>query len=102
MDEAVVSSAIQDNGSSDISRVDALDEKAGSSDATTYEAVSEPVTNLEPQSGEGVKARRSVMIGHLSAPPLQFTHGDEGNPRNWAPKRKIIIGAFVIMAGFVA
>ncbi|PMD43051.1 MFS general substrate transporter [Hyaloscypha variabilis F] len=99
MNEAVISPTIQDNGSSDISR---MDEKAGSSDTTTYAAAREPVTKLEPQSGKAAKAPRSVMIGHLSAPLAHFTDGDEGNPRNWAPKKKMAIAVFVIVAGFVA
>lgn len=99
MDEAVVSSTFQDNGSSDISR---MDEKAGCLDATTYTGVSKPVTKLEPWSGQAVKAPRNDMIGHLSAPPVHFTDGDEGNPRNWTAKRKAAIGTFVIAAGFVA
>ncbi len=99
MNEAVISPTIQDNGSSDVSP---MDEKASSSDAATYTAAREPVTKLEPQSGKAVKATRSVMIGHLSAPLANFTDSDEGNPRNWAPKKKMAIAVFVIVAGFVA
>ena len=98
MDEAAVLSGIQPNRSSDTSQ----EEKAGSSDATIGATFSEPVPRLELQSGTTVKASRSVMIGHLSAPPVEFLDGDEANPKNWAPKKKMAIGAFVIAAGFVA
>ena len=99
MDEAVVSPTNQEKGSSDISR---MDEKAGSSDATTYAAAREPAIQVESESGKAAKRPRNVMIGHLSAPPVLFTASDEGNPRNWAPRRKMAIAAFVIVAGFVA
>jgi hypothetical protein len=92
MDNGAVPLTIHDDGSNDISQ---MDKDTGSSDATTYT----PVTKLEPQSR---KALRSVMISHLFAPPVHFGDGDEGNPRNWAPNRKMAIGAFVIVAGFVA
>jgi hypothetical protein len=92
MDNGAVPPTIHDNGSYDISQ---MDKETGSSDATTYT----PVTKLEPQSR---KALGSAMISHLSVPPVHFGDGDEGNPRNWAPNRKMTIGAFVIVAGFVA
>jgi len=90
MDNDEVPTRTHDNDSRDISQ---MDKETGSSDATT----DTPVTKLEPQ-----KAFRSVMISHISVPPVQFADGDEGNPRNWAPNRKIAIGVFVIVAGFVA
>ena len=92
MDNGAVPPTSHDNDSYDISQ---MDKETGSSDAMTYT----PVTKLEPQSR---KALGSVMISHLSAPPVHFGDGDEENPRNWAPKRKMAIGAFVIVAGFVA
>jgi hypothetical protein len=92
MDNDGVPTTIHDNDSRNVSQ---MDKETGSSDATT----DTPVTKLEPQPR---KAFRSVMISHISAPPVQFADGDEGNPRNWAPNRKIAIGVFVIVAGFVA
>jgi hypothetical protein len=80
------------NGSRNVSH---MGKETGSSEATT----DTPVTKLEPQPR---RAFRSVMISHISIPPVQFADGDEGNPRNWAPNRKIAIGVFVIVAGFVA
>ena len=69
--------------------------ETGSPVATTYT----PATKIERKSR---KAVGSVMISHLSVPPIHFREGDEGNPRNWDPKRKISVGVFVIVAGFVA
>ena len=81
-----------DNGSDDLSR---MDKETGSPDVTTYT----PGTKPEPKSRY---ALGSVMTSHLSAPPVQFGDGDEGNPRNWPPKRKMAIGAFVVSASFMA
>ena len=92
MDNDEVPTRTHDNDSRDISQ---MEKETGSSDATT----DTPVAKLEPQPR---KAFRSVMISHISVPPVQFADGDEGNPRNWAPNRKIAIGVFVIVAGFVA
>lgn len=92
MDNDGVPTTIHDNDSRNVSQ---MDKETGSSDATT----DTPVTKLEPQPG---KAFGNVMISHISAPPVHFADGDAGNPRNWAPNRKIAIGAFVIVAGFVA
>jgi hypothetical protein len=92
MDKDGGPTTIHDNDSRTVAQ---MDKETGSSDATT----DTPVAKLEPQPR---KAFRSVMISHISAPPVHFADGDEGNPRNWAPNRKIAIGAFVIVAGFVA
>jgi hypothetical protein len=92
MDNGAVPPTIYDNGSYDISQ---MEKETGFSDATTNTAV----TKIEPHSH---KKLGSVMISHCSALPVHFGDGDEGNPRNWASSRKMAIGAFVIVAGFVA
>jgi hypothetical protein len=92
MDNDGVPATIHDNVSRSISQ---MDRETGSSDATTDTPV--PKLELQPR-----KAFGSVMISHVSIPPVHFADDDEANPRNWAPNRKVAIGAFVIMAGFVA
>ena len=60
---------------------------------------SEHVSDAQPQEQKG---RKTVMTSHISAPPIEFADGDEGNPRNWTVKKKALIGTFVIVCGFVA
>lgn len=76
--------------------------KAESTDAVIFTATGESVMKEEEHSDDAAAVPRSMMIGHLSEPPLIFADGDEGNPRNWPPRRKMAIAIFVIVAGFVA
>ena len=93
IDEAAVLSSIQPNRSSDTSQ----EEKAGSSDAATGATFSEPVPGPELQSGTTVKASRSVMIGHLSAPPVEFLDGDEANQKTGLQRKRWQLGLSLLL-----
>lgn len=87
MSECPVPSTSDQDGTDEKTRVD-------------YKAPSE--TPKTETNGLKSKSLGIVMISHLSEPSNHFRDGDEGNPRNWAPKRKIGIALFVVIAGFMA